>query len=150
MCSAVRTRALAMGGRVCRGNRLRARVHGWPQSVARRDQSCDDECRARRLDTRNAELAAVVSRLREGSRLHWRRLGATGAVLAVFSLGAPPACADDYDTFNILAGSLLRYESNVFRVSDSSAPQSDTLNVSYIGASIDKSYSLQRVILKGT
>lgn len=78
----------------------------------------------------------------------------SAALTAAISFGiavsaSQRACADEFDTFNVKAGSLLRYESNVFRLPDGSAPfpgssQGDTASVSYLGLQLDKRYSLQR------
>lgn len=70
-------------------------------------------------------------------------------LLAAIAL-AQPALADEFDTFNVRAGSLLRYESNIFRSPDNTPPQpgtnqkNDTVSVSYVGLYFDKQYSLQR------
>ena len=78
------------------------------------------------------------------------KVRAACAALAIFSVGPLRAVADEFDTFNILAGSSLRYESNVFRATDNASPRSDTLNFSYVGLSFDKPYSQQRFVVKGT
>ena len=100
------------------------------------------------LDCRDTELAVLVKP--RVLPMPPRDAALTAALaLAMASLSAPPAFADEFDTFNVKAGSLLRYESNVFRLPDGTAPfpgssQSDTASVSYLGLQVDKRYSMQR------
>jgi len=68
-------------------------------------------------------------------------------------LTVPRAYADSEDTFNLNASYSLLTDSNVFRLSESAAApsgsdtKSDQIRKSTLGLSIDKSYSLQRLIV---
>jgi exopolysaccharide biosynthesis operon protein EpsL len=76
--------------------------------------------------------------------------------LTVAALSAQSARADEFDTFNFVTGSRLRYESNILQSPDFSIPppgvssKADTYNVSYIGLRVDKPVSLQRFQLSAT
>ena len=78
------------------------------------------------------------------------------ALLAVSALFAQSAHADQFDTVNVTAGSLLRYESNVFRSPDGATGppdhpgKNDTASVSYVGIRLDKPLSQQRFQLNAT
>lgn len=62
------------------------------------------------------------------------------------------AKADELDTLQFKAGETLRYDSNVFRLSDSvnaqsvigNASRSDTIAITTVGVKVDKPYGLQR------
>lgn len=68
--------------------------------------------------------------------------------LAVMLL-SQPVRGDEFDTVNFIAGSSLRYDTNIFRTPASSA-QSETSTISYAGIRFDKPYGLQRFQLNAT
>lgn len=66
--------------------------------------------------------------------------------LAMAGLITTSAHADELDTFQFRAGQTWQYDSNVFRLSESSAENpSDHFGVTTIGAKIDKRFGLQRL-----
>lgn len=79
------------------------------------------------------------------------RYDAVFAVLFLL-LGASSVLADELDTWNVLIGSSVTHDSNLFRLSESSDTQallgtskrSDTIFTNNLGVKIQKPYSLQR------
>ncbi|MEO7725870.1 MAG: hypothetical protein ABIS45_01295, partial [Burkholderiales bacterium] len=80
-----------------------------------------------------------------------RRAALAAALCALAGAPTQSAHADQLDTVNFTAGSLLRYDSNLFRSPDgATGPKDDTANISYVRVAIDKPYSLQRFQLSAT
>lgn len=78
--------------------------------------------------------------------------GGRGGLALLCGLWAGAAAADEFDTFNVQAGSTYLHDSNLFRLSSSADPNvvlrapssSDTLSVNSLGVTLNKPYSLQR------
>ena len=83
----------------------------------------------------------------------FRKITLLPFVLLTFN--ALPVQADELDTLQFRVGENIVHESNVFRLSDSTDPQttignsnkSDTVAITNVGIKLNKSYSLQRVEL---
>jgi exopolysaccharide biosynthesis operon protein EpsL len=69
---------------------------------------------------------------------------------------APPALGDEYDAINLVLGTSLTRDANVFRRPDNAPPltgfstKSDRISVAYAGVRIDKPYAQQRFQLDAT
>ena len=69
---------------------------------------------------------------------------------------ARPAVADQYDALNVVLGTSLTHDANVFRLPDDAPPptgfstKSDLISVAYAGVRIDKPYGQQRFQLDAT
>lgn len=81
-----------------------------------------------------------------------------GTAVALTTMYAGQACAAPEDPLNLVVGTSLRYEDNLFRLAPSVDPlvavgkaqRSDWISSIYAGARLDKSYSLQRFQLDAT
>lgn len=97
-------------------------------------------------------LTGILKREMGRASVGWRSLFlAVGHAFLVSAILAGPASADQYDVFNVVLGSSLTYDANVFRLPDK--PQlvggrrvvSDKIGVFYAGLRIDKPYAQQRL-----
>ncbi|APW37503.1 hypothetical protein RD110_10135 [Rhodoferax koreense] len=110
---------------------------------------------------RNARVRALLAAAYCSIRIEGKFLKGrwTSLLLACAPLAAAvcsgPASADALDTFNLSAGYSTQTDSNLFRLSPSSAvpssgTKSERIDTTTLGASIDKSYSLQNIRINAT
>jgi len=74
-----------------------------------------------------------------------------GICVLVAALHAAPACADEFDTLNLVLSQTITYDANVFRTPDSAAPQTgfdskgDRIDTTSVGFKLNKPYAQQRL-----
>ena len=94
--------------------------------------------------------------MRFPGRLARRSLVTAAACALAAAFLAPPALGDEYDAINLVLGTSLTHDANVFRRPDNSPPltgfstKSDRISVAYAGVRIDKPYAQQRFQLDAT